>query len=59
MRAMLDSKYTRLFREAAEKRYNGIVAVLYIRRNLSGEGDAALNSEFIIDAIHFPFSLVQ
>jgi hypothetical protein len=59
MRTMLDSRYTRLFREAAEKKYNGIAVVLYIRRNMSKEGDAVLNSEFIIDAIHFPFSLVQ
>jgi hypothetical protein len=59
MRVMLDSRYTRLFREAAEKKYNGIMVVLYIRRNMSEGGDAVLNSEFIIDAIHFPFALVQ
>jgi hypothetical protein len=59
MKTRLDSKYIGLFKEAAEKKYSGIVAVLYIRRNLSEEGDAALNSEFIIDAIHFPFALVQ
>jgi hypothetical protein len=59
MRAMLDSRYTRLFREAAEKKYNGIMVVLYIRRNLSEGGDAVMNSEFIIDAIHFPFALIQ
>jgi hypothetical protein len=60
LKGKLDGRYTELFKQTAEKRYSGILAVLYIRRKMvRDEGDAAMNSEFIIDAIRFPFALVQ
>jgi hypothetical protein len=56
LQGRLDSRYTDLVKNSG---YGGMVAVLYIRRKIAGEDDANINTEFIIDAIRFPFTPVQ
>jgi hypothetical protein len=53
LKGKLENKYTDLIKNSG---YGGLVAVLYIRRRVSGDADASLNSEFVIDAIRFPFT---
>jgi hypothetical protein len=56
LKGKLENKYTDLIKNAG---YGGLVAVLYIRRRVSGDADAPLNSEFVIDGIRFPFTPAQ
>jgi hypothetical protein len=56
LKGRLESKYTDLVKNSG---YGGLVGVLYIRRRVSGDADATVNSEFIIDAIRFPFTPAQ
>jgi hypothetical protein len=56
LKGKLESKYTDLVKNSG---YGGLVAVLYIRRRVSGDADISVNSEFIIDAIRFPFTPAQ
>ncbi|MDR1412207.1 MAG: hypothetical protein LBI91_08370 [Spirochaetaceae bacterium] len=56
LKGRLDTRYTDLVKNSG---YGGMVSVLYIRRKVSGEEDAGINTEFIIDAIRFPFTPVQ
>jgi hypothetical protein len=56
LKGKLDNKYTDLVKNSG---YGGLVVVLYIRRRTSGDTDASLNSEFVIDAIRFPFTAAQ
>jgi hypothetical protein len=54
MKGRLEAKYTDVVKNSG---YGGLVAVLYLRRKMSSNTeDADLNSEFIIDAIRFPFT---
>jgi len=53
LKGRLDAKYVELIKNAG---YGGLIAVLYIRRKASGDADAPLNTEFVIDAIRFPFT---
>jgi hypothetical protein len=55
LKGRIETKYTDLIKNSG---YGGLVAVLYIRRRVSGDDtDVSLNSEFIIDAIRLPFTL--
>ncbi|MDR0453149.1 MAG: hypothetical protein LBH15_08905 [Treponema sp.] len=56
LKGRLDSRYTELVKNSG---YGGMIAVLYIRRKVIGEEDAGINTEFIIDAIRFPFTPTQ
>jgi hypothetical protein len=53
LKGRLDAKYVELVKNAG---YGGLIAVLYIRRKAAGNADAPLNTEFVIDAIRFPFT---
>jgi hypothetical protein len=56
LKGKLENKYTELIKDSG---YGGLIAVLYIRRRAAGDADASLNSEFVIDAIRFPFTPAQ
>ncbi|MDR3336925.1 MAG: hypothetical protein LBT16_06945 [Treponema sp.] len=55
LKGKMDQKYIDIIKDAG---YGGLITVLYIRRK-TGNSDVSLNSEFVIDAIRFPFTIAQ